>query len=365
MIWAVLAAMTGAAVLAVLWPLSRPSDHPEELAAAGGPDALFYRDQIAEIARDEARGLIAPREAEAARAEAARRLLRAAAGRRPAHEAVGEPALRRRRAVSTLALSAIPLIALAVYGALGSPTLPSQSLAERQAADPGRLDMNAALVRIEAHLAANPNDGRGWEVVAPVYLRLGRADEAARAYRAALRHLGETAPRLSALGEALVAAGDGVVSAEARAAFEAAVQQDANLPKARYYLALAAEQDGRADEARNLYQALLASSPPDAPWLGAIRERLAGLAGSPASLGPDQQAAIQGMVEGLAGRLAASGGSAQEWGRLVRSYVVLGQRDKAVAALKRGEAALAQDLEGREALRAAARAAGLTAGAAP
>jgi cytochrome c-type biogenesis protein CcmH len=278
---------------------------------------------------------------------------------------VGEPALRRRRAVSTLALSAIPLIALAVYGALGSPTLPSQTQAERQAADPGRLDLNAALVRIEAHLAANPNDGRGWEVVAPVYLRLGRADEAARAYRAALRHLGETAPRLSALGEALVVAGDGVVSAEARSAFEGALKQDPDLPKARYYLALAAEQDGRADEARRLYQALVNASPADAPWLGSVRERLARLDGPQLSVGADQRAAIEGMVEGLAGRLTANGGSALEWSRLVRSYVVLGQRDKALAALRQGEAALAQDAAGRETLRAAAREAGLPVEGAP
>jgi cytochrome c-type biogenesis protein CcmH len=48
-------------------------------------------------------------------------------------------------------------------------------------------------------------------------------------------------------------------------------------------------------------------------------------------------------VSGLAGRLEAQGGTAEEWARLMRSYVVLGQRDKAVAAAQRARQALAQD----------------------
>ena len=157
-LWIILALMTGAAVLAVLWPLSRHAhrDPPHD------PDSQFYRDQIAEIDRDQARGLISPPDAEAAKAEAARRLLHAAAVAKEQAEAFGEPALRRRRAASTLALSAIPLLALAAYGALGSPQLPAQPRAARLQSNPERLDMAAALAKVEAHLAASPDDGRGW-----------------------------------------------------------------------------------------------------------------------------------------------------------------------------------------------------------
>ena len=77
------------------------------------------------------------------------------------------------------------------------------------------------MTRIEGHLAANPEDGRGWEVVAPVYLRAGRIDDAVKAYDRALRLLGESAARLSNYGEALVTRSDGAVSAEARAALRA------------------------------------------------------------------------------------------------------------------------------------------------
>jgi len=205
-----------------------------------------------------------------------------------------------------------------------------------------------AVSQIEGHLAKNPQDGRGWEVVAPVYIRMGRVDDAVRAYEAALRYLGPSAERLSNYGETMVLAKDGLVSSEAQAAFEQAVKLDGQSVKARYYLAVAAEQDGSADKAKQAYAELLASAPQGAPWVGAVRQRLA-------SLGVEQPIAGQGatpqigaediarMVSGLAERLESQGGSPDEWARLIRSYTVLGQRDKAIATVTRARQVLAQD----------------------
>jgi cytochrome c-type biogenesis protein CcmH len=347
-IWIIFALMAGAAVMAVLWPLSRKP----AAAGADDPDTQFYNEQLAEIERDLGRGLISQVEAEAARTEAARRLLRASQSATSAADVLGEPALRRRRAASAIALSTVPLLALAIYGAYGSPHLPAQPLSARLKADPQEPDLANAVARIEAHLAQQPNDGRGWEVVAPVYLRSGRLDDAIKAYRHALRLLGEDALRLSNYGEALVAANDGIVSAEARQAFDIALKHDAVAPKARFYLARAAEQDGDNDAARSQYAAILSSSPPNAPWVRLVKEQLARLdperaSASVASLPPDDtQASIRGMVEGLAQRLAASGGTAEEWARLVRSYAVLGEREKASASLSSARQALAQDQAG-------------------
>ncbi|KAA2237259.1 c-type cytochrome biogenesis protein CcmI [Salinarimonas soli] len=342
-IWILFAVMTGAAVMAVLWPLSR---RPE---AAGGPDAdaAFYRDQIAEIERDMGRGLLSPREAEAARAEAGRRLLRSNAAVDHIVDKEGEPALRRRRAASTLALSIVPLLALATYGAFGSPGLPGRPATARAPADPAAMDLGQAVAQIEAHLAKSPEDGRGWEVLAPVYMRAGRFADAAKAYEAAIRALGGNADRYANLGEALVNAGDGVVSAEARAAFDKAVAADAAAPKAQFYLARAAEQDGDRAAAIGRYESLIAAAPADAPWLPLVRQRLAALQGPAvdiAAMPPaDQSAAIRGMVEGLAARLEGQGGSIEEWTRLVRARMVLGEPDKAAAALAGARRALAGD----------------------
>jgi cytochrome c-type biogenesis protein CcmH len=358
-IWIIFTLMVGAAVMAVLWPLSRKS------AVAGGsdPDMQFYNEQLAEIERDLVRGLISQTEAEAARTEAARRLLRASQSASSTADGVSEPALRRRRAASAIALSAVPLLALAIYGAYGSPHLPAQPLSARLKDNPQQLDLAGAVARIEAHLAQQPNDGRGWEVIAPVYLRSGRLDDAVKAYGNAVRLLGEDASRLSNYGEALVAASDGVVSAEARKAFDKALEHDPAWPKARYYLARAAEQDGDRDTARSHYSAILSSSSPEAPWVSLVREQLARLGqdgasttvASMASLPPeDRQTAVRGMVEGLAQRLAASGGTAEEWARLVRSYAVLGEREKASASLRSARQALARDQAGLGRLEAVA-----------
>jgi len=343
-IWIILLAMTAAAVMAVLWPLSRH----RAVSAQVDPDTQFYREQIAEIERDRARGVLMPDEAEAAKVEAGRRLLRATGGRGNGFAAVGEPALRRRRAASTLALSIIPILALATYEIYGSPQLPSPS-APAQRAD--NVDLMTAVAQIETHLAKNPQDGRGWEVIAPVYVRMGRVDDALKAYEAAIRYQAPDADRFANYGEVLVMAKDGLVSAEAQGAFEQAVKLDPGSPKARFYLARAAAQDGQVEKAKAAYAELLSASPADAPWVDAVKQELAALGAPPAEAGQGATSgigpeAIAGMVAGLASRLEAQGGTPDEWARLMRSYAVLGQRDKAVAAAHRAREALARDAAG-------------------
>jgi len=345
-IWIILLAMTAAAVMAVLWPLSRHY----AVARQANPDTQFYREQIAEIDRDLARGVLLANEAEAAKAEAGRRLLRATGLQaEEAFAAVGEPALRRRRAASTLALSIIPLLALATYEIYGSPQLLSEPPGARmQPQQAGGMNLLGAVADIEAHLAKNPQDGRGWEVIAPVYLRMGRIEDAVKAYEAAVRYQAPDAVRFANYGEALVLAKDGLISAEAQAAFEQAVKLDPSAPKAQFYLARAAVQDGQTGRAKAILENLLASSPADAPWVDSVRQELAALGEPQAAsttepqIGPE---AIAGMVAGLASRLEAQGGTAEEWARLMRSYAVLGQRDKAAEAAKRARQALAQDSE--------------------
>ena len=57
----------------------------------------------------------------------------------------------------------------------------------------------------------------------------------------------------------------------------------------------------------------------------------------------EQQQMVRGMVERLATRLAQSGGSAEEWARLIRAYSVLHENDKAKETLVAARAALGSD----------------------
>lgn len=324
-IWLAIAVMTGLAIFAVLLPLSRPA-----AAVPAGVDVAVYRDQLAEIGRDAEAGLIGPAEAEAARIEVSRRLI-AAADKQDAGDAAG--ATRRRRIVAIAAIVAIPAIAVLVYGLRGQPGYPAQPLAERQRAAPAQTDIASLIGRIESHLAANPEDGRGWEVIAPVYLRLGRVPDGVRARANALRILGPTADREADLAEAQTIAGGGVVTAEAKAGFERAIALGPGHPKAIYFLGIAAEQDGKPEEARAMWTKLVESAPPGAPWVGLIQSEIARLGGTPPASAPAAAPVappdIRAMVDGLAARLAADGSDFEGWMRLLRSYAVLGEAAKA------------------------------------
>src|SRR6478609_395871 len=230
-LWLVFGLMTATAIFAVLWPLGRARRQ------RGGSDLAVYRDQLDEIARDRAAGLIGEAEAEGARVEVSRRLI-AAADAAPAESAVPGGTWRRRVA-SLAALIAMPLIAGGLYLTLGSPELPGQPLASRDTAPLQDRPLDRLVANVESHLEKNPEDGRGWEVVGPVYMRIGRFDDAAKARRNSLRLNGPSADREADLGESLMAEANGVVTAEAKAALERALTHDAKQNKARFFLGVA------------------------------------------------------------------------------------------------------------------------------
>lgn len=354
-LWFLFALMTAAAIFAVLWPLGQKS------GGQTGSDLEVYRDQLDEIERDRVAGLIAETEAEAARVEVSRRLIGAADAAEFARALpIGSP-LWRRRAVTVAAVILLPGIATALYLALGSPQLPGQPLADRmREVHPGQ-SVEHLISQAEAHLERNPDDIRGYEVVAPVYLRLGRFADAVNARRKVLALGGESGGRQSDLGEALVAAANGVVTADAKSAFERALALDPNELKAKFYIGLAAEQDGDRAKAAEIWRAMIKNAPADAPWLPIVREALAraDVSSSRVASGPtaDDMAAaaamsekergemIRNMVARLADRLKENEGDVEDWQRLVRAYVVLGEREKAISAAGAAKRALANDAE--------------------
>jgi cytochrome c-type biogenesis protein CcmH len=353
-LWIVFALMTAAAICAVVWPLMR-----KPRIAAAGSEVVVYKDQLQEIERDRAAGLIGEAEAEAARLEVSRRLLAAAdmQSARASAAAASPPQTRwHRRAAVCAVLVVLAFLPIGLYLALGSPNIPGQPAYARADLPAGHAPIAALIGQVEERLAQNPNDGAGWEVIAPVYMRLGRFDDAVTAWRKALALNGETAGRDADLGEALVAAANGVVTDEAKRSFQNAVARDSQNAKARYFLGLADEQDGNRDAAAAQWRAMLKDAPADAPWLALVRTSLARVTGEPAAgAGPtaDQMAAVQnmpeaqrtamirGMVEKLADRLHTDGSDVEGWLRLVRAYAVLGDSDKAKAAVADAKRALA------------------------
>jgi cytochrome c-type biogenesis protein CcmH len=362
-LWFLFAVMTAAAIFAVLWPLGRGG-----AARRSGSDLEVYRDQIAELDRDRDAGLIAGAEAEAARVELSRRLL--AAAEQSQSGAMPSPGgTLRRRAAAVVVLAGVPAMAIGLYLELGSPDLAGQPIASRVAAPVQNRGLDALVVQVEAHLAKNPEDGRGWEVVAPVYMRFGRFEDAVKARRNAIRLNGASADREADLGESLMALANGIVTDEAKAAFERAVALDPKLPKARFFLGVAAHQDGQGDLAVAIWRDILREAPPDSPWIGMVRETLASVEGgtppaeqpsaSVPAPGPtaddvaaaermapqDRSAMVRSMVERLAERLQRDGSDVDGWLRLVRAYTVMGDRGKAISAVADARKALGHDAD--------------------
>ncbi|MEO5759037.1 MAG: c-type cytochrome biogenesis protein CcmI [Mesorhizobium sp.] len=359
--WVIAAILTLGASLAVLLPLAGGA---KGTSSSSDHDLEVYRDQLSELDRDAARGLIQPAEAEEARAEIGRRILRLNSDG-PAGKAAAKQALITTRLVATAAVLAVPLVSWGLYSQIGSPDLPSQPLSERLAKNPAESSVDELVARAEAHLAANPSDGRGWDVLAPVYLRMQRFSDAVTAYRNAIRLDGDSAVRQAGLGEAIANAAGGIVSADAQDAFEASLKLDPSNPKASFYLAMALAQEGRANDAVAAWQAMLGTLPPDSPWRGAVEQALAKsgnsgnssvASGEPAK-GPnaqevdaassmsqtDREAMINTMVAGLDEKLRQNPRDAEGWMQLIRSYVVLGKADQARDALSRSIAVFGAD----------------------
>ena len=373
--WVIAAILTLGASLAVLLPLTGGL---RGASPAGDHDLEVYRDQLSELDRDMARGLIQPGEAEEARAEIGRRILRLGATAQPGATLSGRS--RGARWIASVAVLAVPLLSWGLYGVLGSPELPSQPLAERLAKNPADSSVDELVARAEAHLAANPQDGKGWDVLAPVYLRLQRYTDAVTAYRNAIRLDGNSAVRQSGLGEAIASAAGGIVSADAQDAFEAALKLDPANAKANFYLAVGLAQEGRKAEAVAGWQKMLGQLAPDSPWRKAVQQALAEAAApedaaGATTNGPDaqqmeaaqqmspqgRQAMIETMVAGLDDKLKQNPRDEEGWMRLIRSYVVLGKAGEARDALGRAVAAFGADSEQAKKFTAFAASLGVTA----
>ncbi|MBN9248385.1 MAG: c-type cytochrome biogenesis protein CcmI [Hyphomicrobium sp.] len=360
--WILVAGLVAAVTLAITRPLMRPSSPP---AGAGDADIAVYKDQLKEIAADEARGALGVAEAESARAEIGRRILRAAEGSsrpEPSSRAAGQN--RFIKTVSIATSIALPLASLGLYLLYGMPGLPGQPLSDRLATATDSNKPNDLIAKVEERLREHPEDGMGWDVIAPVYYATGQYAGAATAYQNAIRLIGETPRRLQGFANARIHIENGVIPEDARKALERVLQLEPNATEPRIWLALSKEQDGRLQEAAADYRKLIDEAPEHAPWRKALEDRLANLGkdtgGTPASgqanaapaapaatpsagnpdaaaimsMSPEErQAFITRMVEGLAARLKSDGSDAEGWVKLIRAYQVLGRRDDAVKAL--------------------------------
>ncbi|WP_323013673.1 c-type cytochrome biogenesis protein CcmI [Devosia sp.] len=298
------------------------------MPAETGVDEADFRLILAGIDADLAAGKLGEPEALAARGELAREILRhkAEAGRAAPKGGFG-------RAPLLVGLAAIAALSLGLYVFLGRPDLPAQPLAGREAAVQ-TIDLDDAIARIEAQLETHPDDLRAWTVIAPAYLEMGRYADAANAYARIMALDAPTADLRTRRAEALILASGEAGSPEAMAELRTAAAAEPGHVLSRLYLASELTRQGDFPAAIAAWQDALALSKGGEPWVEAARQGLAAAenGGTAPDDADEQTAMIEAMVTGLAERLAASGGSIEEWTQLVRAYLVLGDKDKAQGA---------------------------------
>lgn len=303
-------------------------------AAADDATTAHFRLQLKEIEGDIAAGRLGEAEAVAAKGELARELIRIQAEVRRA-PGVGQPW------VVPAALLATALLAFGTYTFIGSPALPSLPLSERPT-PPAELDLDDAISRIEAQLQKTPDDVRGWSVIAPVYMQQQRFADAANAYRRVIELSGATADLETNLGEALMMQAGGDPSGEPMRLFESASARDPRHVRSRFYIAGESTRAGNFEAAVRQWNEIIALGTPQDAWLETARSGLSAALDGLNNVRPEanlDDAAIRGMVESLAARLYASGGSIEEWTRLVRSRMVLGETEAAQLDYDRARAA--------------------------
>ena len=384
-------------LLAVALVLLRALRQPPPADTSRDADQRVYRDQLAEVERDIAKGSVAPEDGARLRAEVARRLLdadRAAQLPVPPVSSRSAPAV----AVVLILLGAGFASYFHWLGAPGYPDLPlsqrlaratefynarpSQDAAEARIGPQGSLPTDPAeadlLQQLRAAVATRPDDLRGHQLLAKSEADIGNLSGARLALQRAVAILGDRATPQDhvQLAELMIAAAGGIVTPQAEAELVRTLTADPTNGVARYYSGLMLAQIGRPDQAFALWRPLLEESPPTAPWYAAIRDQIEALAQAagviytpPDPKGPDaaavaeaaemtpedRQAMITTMVTGLEGRLLTEGGPAQDWARLITALAVLGEDARLATALAAGQKALADDPAGLAALTAAAK----------
>ncbi len=383
MIWIALG-ISLVAVGVLAWPVLRRG---QSVATRADYDITVFQDQLKDLDRDLARGVLTAAEAGAARLEIQRRIL--AAGRGPA-ETITTGTNRSRIVGVGLTAVAVPLIALGVYLKVGTPDPEQAQLAALEARggeDMSSSDIDALVDRLAARVASEPDNPEGYAILGRTYRELGRFEDAARAFKR-LIELQPDAEAYSSLGEALSAMQNGLVTDEAHAAFMSALTLDRGDARARFYLGLEQAGKGNAQNAIAIWRDLTGAAPADAPWVDMVRQQMAAVAqdasiapmsvepkhpldllpqdakataqamaaaksAAPAAPGtapgdnPEQTKMIEGMVAGLAARLEQNPQDYDGWMMLGRSYTVLRQADKAGEAYKKAIALKPADVAPR------------------
>lgn len=359
--WICAFGLAAISALFALWPLWRGAQTRLERTESA---LAIFKDQLAEVDRDMARGLISETEADAARSEIKRRMLSSDKDRDAAVSAnTGGGIL--------VALAALlPIGGAALYMMTGAPGMPSLPFADRAQERQSSSELNTLIATLRQRLEQQPGGGetQGWELLATTLMNQNRYEEASEAWAQIVEREDATSATWSQYAETLIAAENGVVTPLAERAIDQSLTLDGSNPAATFYKSIALDQAGQPIDGRNLLIARLSRADRFEPWMEFFVQEINRIGESfgldpiglpefdniPGLLRPrgpsseqveaasemspeEQQEFIRSMVDGLAARLEEEPEDLQGWLQLARAYAVLGERENALDALRSAE----------------------------
>ncbi len=354
-LWIVFGVLTIVTLLAVLRPFWWSSKAATDDLT--GFDVEVYRDQLNELERDGERGLINDAEKAAAHNEISRRLLAATA---KAEKAANESQISKKTSNAIAGLTAIGVLGLSgyIYSQMGQPNLPDVPQQQRIENAAKNQDMPALILKVQQFLQKNPNDIRGWKVLAPALKRMKKYDEAAKAYARIMQLEKPTPTLLTDYAESLLLGNKGELTERVKVALQTAMKMDPKFTKAGFYWAAALQQDGQYDESLKVWRQLMTDNPKDIKLQMFAQRQIAAIKnqkGKMPALDKDQRQAaanmtakdrqemIRSMVDRLAGKLKENGKDLDGWLRLIRARMVLGDKKAALGALEQARSNFTDD----------------------
>lgn len=256
---------TAALLLPPLWRGRRPQREAGDRKAA---NLAIFRDQLAELEREQAEGTLAAADFEQARQELRRRLLEEVEGEA---EAGADAKLGPTRKTAVALVIALPLLALAGYGILGNP----------QALDPARRvaqpemtpeQINAMVERLAEKMKANPDDEQGWLMLGRSYKMLGRYDEAVAAYARAEKTIERDPELLAGYAETIAMASGRGLAGKPAALIEKALKLDPEHGHSLFLAGAAAIESGDKAKAIAYWERLLPQVEPGSELDRMLRE---------------------------------------------------------------------------------------------
>jgi len=370
MFWPLFIALFLLALSFVLVPLLR-SRNKGIVSPHSKQNVEVYKAQLRELDADLKNGLLGDAEADTARLEIERRLLKAVAEKDTSHE--------KKQGVSTAFLITVTvlllLVSATIYLYIGMPGMRDfalkdqrHSVMQREAKNEKSPQIHQEISEIQQHLQQKPEDVLAWRALGQYQSQLDNRAAAAQAFQHWYELEPDNIDAAVVYSESLIMLSNGRVGPAALLVLNKAQKMQPRNPGVRHYLAMAHYQAGRVEQALADWKALEAESKPGVPWLRQLRawirraESDLGIETAKSSdvvpeisaadrkaiqdmSGEDQLAMIKSMVGRLQGKMDQNPDNIEGWVRLAKAYMVLGQKEDAIRSLEQAVKYAPQDLK--------------------